>query len=215
VIRAAFDCRRFLFIGAHSDDIEIGCGGTALAALGRRPDSEVLWVVLSAAGERRREAVAGARLFLSGSGSHEVIVKDFRDGYFPYQGGEVKDFFEDLKRRFSPEVIFTHFRGDRHQDHRLVSDLTWNTWRDQLVLEYEVPKWDGDLGSPNVFFELGEDICARKIGFLLETFKSQAARPWFAEDTFRAMLRLRGVECAAPSRHAEAFYCRKLVLGAL
>lgn len=214
MIRAALDARRLLFLGAHCDDIEIGCGGTVLKLLAARRDVEVLWVVLSSTAERRAEALASARLFLAGAAAEDVRVRGFRDGYFPFAGAEIKDYFEDLRRAFAPDVIFTHHREDRHQDHRLVSDLTWSTWRDALILEYEIPKWDGDLGRPSVFSEIDEALCARKLRYLAESFPSQAGKHWFGDDTFRALMRLRGVECAARSRLAEAFHCRKLVFGA-
>ena len=141
-------------------------------------------------------------------------MKKFRDGFFPYQGTDIKEFFEELKKDVAPDLIFTHYRDDRHQDHRTISDLTWNTWRRHLILEYEIPKYDGDLGTPNCFVPLGKDVCARKIKTICDVFKTESNKAWMTEDTFQAILRLRGVECAAPDKYAEAFYCRKFVLGA-
>jgi LmbE family N-acetylglucosaminyl deacetylase len=201
---------RILCLGAHSDDIEIGCGGTILDLLSCHHHVEVFWVVFSSGREREREARASARFFLEGAKQEEVLVKDFRDGFFPYEA-KIKEFFEELKTRVSPDLIFTHYREDRHQDHRTISDLTWNTWREHTILEYEIPKYDGDLGSPNVFVPLRREICDRKIKYICDVFQTQSNKAWLSEDTFQALLRLRGVECAAPDKYAEAFYCRKLV----
>jgi LmbE family N-acetylglucosaminyl deacetylase len=206
---------KILFLGAHADDIEIGCGGTVLQMLSTRPNLEVVWVVFSSGPEREREARASASLFLQQAKLQtRVVVKKFRDGFFPYEGTEIKEFFEELKKEVDPDLIFTHYRNDRHQDHRTISDLTWNTWRRHLILEYEIPKYDGDLGTPNCFVPLSQDVCARKVKYICDVFKSEGNKAWLTEDTFQAILRLRGVECAAPEKHAEAFYCRKLVLGA-
>lgn len=198
-----------LCIGAHSDDIEIGCGGTILRLLDENPDSRVHWIVLSATGERAAEALKSAELFLARAGTRQVIVQEFKDGYFPYVGGDIKGFFDDLKRRCSPDLILTHWRNDLHQDHRLVSELTWNTFRDHLIFEYEIVKYDGDIGRPNCFVQLSSSTSRTKVRYLMESFGTQKNRPWFSEDTFLAMLRLRGVECRAFDGLAEAFYCRK------
>jgi len=203
--------RHVLLLGAHADDIEIGCGASILALARARPDLDVTWVVLGATGERAREAQASAAAFLTGVNA-EVAVHEFRDGFLPYVGGEVKDVFEELKARASPDLIFTHTRTDLHQDHRLVCELTWNTWRDHLILEYEIPKWDGDLGVPGVFVPLAEEVVGRKVHLLMEHFATQRSKGWFTEDVFRGLMRLRGMECRAPSGHAEAFYTRKLTL---
>ena len=205
---------KLLFLGAHSDDIEIGCGGTVLKLLSARSNVEVVWVVFCSSAEREQEARTSASLFLQQArGQTRVIVMKFRDGFFPYQGAEIKESFEELKKDVDPDVIFTHYRDDRHQDHRTISDLTWNTWRRHLILEYEIPKYDGDLGTPNVFVPLDDDVCARKIKYICDVFRSESNKTWLTEDTFQAILRLRGIECASPDRYAEAFYCRKLVLG--
>jgi LmbE family N-acetylglucosaminyl deacetylase len=201
-----------LCIGAHCDDIEIGCGGTVLRLLETNPALEVHWVVLCSNELRRKEAREGARRFLGAGAEKRVQLQGFRDGFLPYQGGEVKDFFEGLKGQLRPDLILTHFRSDLHQDHRLVSDLTWNTFRDHLILEFEIPKYDGDLGAPNFFVPLSEALVARKVEHVLGAFPSQHGRRWFSADTFRALMRLRGVECNAPDDYAEAFYARKLVL---
>jgi LmbE family N-acetylglucosaminyl deacetylase len=201
---------RLLCLGAHSDDIEIGCGGTILRLLEENPAAEVCWVVLAGAGDRRAEATRSAQLFLSGARRKEVIVKEFRDGYFPYLGAQIKDFFEGLKQRSSPDLVLTHFREDLHQDHRLVSELTWNTFRNHLILEYEIVKYDGDLGAPNCFVHLTEDLVQKKIRNLMECFKTQRDKSWFTEDAFSSILRIRGIESNAPQRFAEGFYCRKL-----
>jgi LmbE family N-acetylglucosaminyl deacetylase len=202
-----------LCLGAHADDVEIGCGGTILTLLETEPPLTVTWVVFSAEGGRAREARQSAERFLAGAAKREVMIHSFRDGFFPYSGEQLKEAFEELKARVSPDLVFTHYRHDLHQDHRLVADLTWNTFRDHLILEYEIPKYDGDLGTPNVFVPLEEAICQRKIDTILTSFESQGNKRWFSEDLFRALLRLRGMECNAPGTYAEAFYGRKLVAG--
>ena len=207
------DTLKVLCLGAHSDDIEIGCGGTVLKLIKDYKRTAFDWVVLSADEIRRREAEASAAAFLAGAGRRKVVVKKFRDGFFPYAGGEIKEYFEELKRTIDPDLIFTHCRQDLHQDHRLVSELTWNTFRDHLILEYEILKYDGDLGGPNAFVHLDEVVCAVKIKNILKQFKSQTGNRWFTEDAFRALMRLRGIEANAPAGNAEAFYGRKLVLG--
>lgn len=203
---------KILCLGAHSDDIEIGCGGTILRLIRDYPNVVCYWVVFSADEQRAREAHAGAAAFLRDARERTVVVKDFRDGFFPFVGGEIKEYFEGLKREFSPDIIFTHHRQDLHQDHRLLSELTWNTFRGQLILEYEIPKYDGGLGAPNLFVQLDEELCRRKVRHIADCFGSQARRQWFDDDTFLALLRLRGLEANAATRYAEAFYGRKLVL---
>ena len=201
-----------LALGAHADDIEIGCGGTIMRLLDERPSTSVTWVVLTALAERRREAMESAEKILAAAGERSVIIADFQDGYFPYVGSRLKDLFEDVKGKCSPDVIFTHRKEDLHQDHRLISELTWQTFRDHLTLEYEVPKYDGDLGSPNVFSVLSEQLSRRKTDHLMACFPSQAYRQWFTEETFLSILRLRGIESNSPTGYAEGFSCRKLVL---
>jgi LmbE family N-acetylglucosaminyl deacetylase len=207
-------CRpsRLLVVGSHADDIEIGCGGTVLKLVRTSPGLEVWWVVLSAAGERAAEAQASAGAFLEGVERRRILVDGFRDGFFPYEGSALKERFEELKREFTPDLVLTHYRGDLHQDHRLVSELTWNTFRDQLILEYEIPKYDGDLGIPNVFVHLDEATCQQKVDALLRYFPSQRNRRWFTSDLFLSLMRLRGMEANAPSRYAEAFHGRKVVI---
>jgi LmbE family N-acetylglucosaminyl deacetylase len=202
---------RMLVLGAHADDIEIGCGGTILRLAAELRELEVLWVVFCATPERAAEARASAGAFLQEAANHRVLVREHRDGYLPYAGAALKDEFEMLKREFDPQVVLTHYREDRHQDHRTISDLTWNTWRDHLILEYEIPKYDGDLGSPNLFAPLPRSVLERKIELILKHFPTQAKKHWFSDDLLRAMARIRGMECAAPERFAEAFYGRKLV----
>lgn len=201
-----------LFLGAHSDDIEIGCGGTVLELLATRPDCRVTWVVFSGRGSREEEARRSAEIFLADAGARDIRVMTFRDGFFPWHGEEVKNCFEALKAEVSPDLIFSHHREDRHQDHRLVAELTWNTFRDHVVLEYEVPKYDGELGQPNIFVSLSPETVERKIQLLYKCFPSQAERSWFDESAFLALLRLRGVESAVPDGHAEGFHLRKGVL---
>jgi len=200
-----------LCLGAHSDDIEIGCGGTLLHLKRILPRLRFYWVVFSAAEPRGQEAAKAAELFTAGC-DKEIVLKDLRDGFLPYSGGEVKDFFEEMKSRVNPDLIFTHWHGDAHQDHRLLAELTWNTFRDHLILEYEIPKYDGDLGRPNLFVQLKAPLYEHKVDHLLEAFESQRAKPWFDRETFLGLMRIRGMECNAPSGYAEAFHGRKLVL---
>ena len=199
-----------LAVGAHSDDIELGAGGTVLRLLRDIPAARITWVVLSATGARRDEADRSARAFL-GTASASVAVHDFRDGHFPYQGSAIKEVFEGLKPA-RPDLILTHRREDLHQDHRLVAELTWQTFRDHLVLEYEIVKFDGDLGSPNLFVPLEHDDVERKVALLESGFPSQHGRSWFDAEAFRSILRLRGIESNSPSGYAEAFTCRKIVI---
>jgi LmbE family N-acetylglucosaminyl deacetylase len=203
---------RALAIGAHPDDIEIGCAGTILKLIEDGAVSEIRWVVLSGDSERSQEAERSARELLDGVPHSEIVIADFPDGFFPYEGKRIKDFFEGLKADFSPDVVFTHQRGDLHQDHRISCELTWNTFRDHLILEYEVPKYDGDMSAPNTFVPLPERLSRRKIDHLMDHFASQRSKRWFREDLFSGLLRLRGMECNSPSAHAEAFFCRKAVL---
>jgi len=202
-----------LCLGAHSDDIEIGCGGTILRLIEEFPHLCVTWIVFGASGIRADEALQSADRLLKGVSEKRVEIKGFRDGYFPYIGGEIKDYFEGLKQMVSPDLIFTHYRHDLHQDHRLISELTWNTFRDHFILEYEVPKYDGDLGSPNLFIHLDEKASAHKIDHVMACFKSQADKHWFTADTFWSLLRLRGIESGSGSKYAEAYYCRKIIFG--
>lgn len=202
---------KILCLGSHSDDIEIGCGGTILRLLAENPDRAITWVVFSSNDEREKEARDSAALYLDKAKHSEVIVKRFRDGFFPFDGPQIKELFEELKR-VSPDLILTHNRKDAHQDHRAIAELTWNTFRNHLVLEYEIPKYDGDMGQPNVFVPLEPEIYQRKVDYLMQAFGSQRSKRWFQRETFLALMRLRGMECNAPSGYAEAFYGRKLVL---
>lgn len=201
-----------LCLGAHADDIEIGCGGTILRLLHTYRNCEITWAVFSTNAQRKREAVSSAQLMLKGAERAVVITKSFKESFFPYRGEEIKGFFEQLKKRVVPDLIFTHYRQDLHQDHRMICELTWNIFRKHQIFEYEIPKYDGDLGSPNLFVELDETLCRRKVDHILTHFKTQKDKHWFSKDVFMAMLRLRGMECNAPSTFAEGFYCRKLVL---
>ena len=204
---------RVLCVGAHCDDIEIGCSGAVLKLIAEHPETSVTWVVLGSSEVRAQEALESAHALLAPVRKKNIVIKAFRDGFFPYVGGDIKGYFEELKREVSPDLVFTHYRHDLHQDHRLISELTWNTFRDHLILEYEIPKYDGDLGTPNVFVPLDEDVCRRKIANILGSFRSQADKRWFTEDLFRAILRIRGMESNSPSGYAEAFYGRKVILG--
>lgn len=201
-----------LCLGAHSDDIEIGCGGTILRLAHQYPNCVFHWVVFSADGVRAAEAQHAAALFAGTKAVRGPLLKSFKDGFLPFVGVEVKAIFEELKV-ISPDIIFTHNRKDAHQDHRLVAELTWNTFRDHLILEYEIPKYDGDLGQPSLFVPLETGLCEKKVRYIMDAFQSQHSKRWFRPDTFLSLMRLRGMECNAPSGYAEAFYCRKLVFG--
>jgi LmbE family N-acetylglucosaminyl deacetylase len=205
--------RRVLCLGAHSDDIEIGCGGTILRLIESSPNIEFYWLVLSSNPERAKEAERSARAFLRRARRKTIIVKSFRDGFLPYIGAPVKECFEEIKKAFVPDLIFTHFRHDLHQDHRMMCELTWNTFRNHFILEYEIPKYDADLRSPNFFVPLGDSIVRRKVSWLMRYFGTQRNKQWFSEDLFLGLLRLRGVEAA--TRHAEAFHCRKVLFGGI
>ena len=201
-----------LCLGAHSDDIEIGAGATLLSLMERGVRLEVHWCVLSAAAEREKEARASAAAFLTQAAGAQVETMSFQDGFFPEQGEAIKSWFESLKGRGNPDLILTHRRDDAHQDHRQVCRLTWNTFRDHSILEYEIPKWDGDLGQPNVFVPVSARALDRKIDLLMAHFGTQRSKQWFDAETFRGLARLRGMECRAPERYAEAFFGRKLLL---
>jgi LmbE family N-acetylglucosaminyl deacetylase len=201
---------RVLAIGAHADDIEIGAGGAILSWIASGAEVSVDWCALSAPGERADEARASAGDFLKGAARADIHLGDFRDGYFPAERTAVKDWVEGLKRLEKPDVILCHQRNDAHQDHRLVCELAWNTFRDHLILEYEIPKWDGDLGQPNIYAPLSDEVLAKKIELLHKHFGTQRPKAWFDDETFRGLARLRGVECR--ERYAEAFFARKLLL---
>jgi LmbE family N-acetylglucosaminyl deacetylase len=204
--------RQVLCLGAHSDDIEIGCGGTILKLIEMYPDISIYWVVFGATEKRQEEALASANVFLKDVKQKKIVVEGFSERFFPYIGAEIKAFFDRLSKDVSPDLVLTHYRQDLHQDHRLISDLTWNTFRNHLIWEYEIPKYDGDLSNPNFFVHLSPSTYQRKIAHLMHHFATQSNKHWFTEDTFAAILRLRGIESNAPYKYAEAFYCRKAVL---
>ena len=203
---------KILCLGSHSDDIEIGCGGTILRLLAEVQEIDVTWIVLASNADREREARNSAAQFLGRAAKKNVIVKSFRDGFFPFDGAQIKNYFEQEIKPISADLVFTHNRKDAHQDHRLVAELTWNTFRNHLILEYEIPKYDGDMGQPNFFVPLDRDICENKTRYLLEAFQTQRSKAWFSRETFLGLMRLRGVECVSPSGYAEAFYCRKVIV---
>jgi LmbE family N-acetylglucosaminyl deacetylase len=202
---------RILCLGAHSDDIEIGCGGTILKLADAYPRSDFKWVVFSGQGKRAEEALKSANSFLAGVKSKVIDILTFKDSYFPFVGGAVKDYFVKLKD-FSPDLVLTHYSNDAHQDHQLIAKLTWNSFRNHLILEYEIAKYDGDLGTPNFYVHLDEDIIFRKVNTICKEFQSQHENEWFGEDAFRSIMRIRGLESNSPSKYAEAFYCRKIVV---
>ena len=205
--------KRVLCVGAHSDDIEIGCGGTVLRMIAQSRNIEFYWLVLSSDPRRAKEAESSANAFLGRARKKTVVMKSFRDGFLPYLGPPVKECFEELKKVFTPDVIFTHCRHDLHQDHRLVCELMWNTFRDHFILEYEVPKYDADLRSPNFFVPLSDAQARKKVNSLVRYFTTQQNKRWFSEELFYGLMRLRGTEAASTTRYAEAFYCRKVLLG--
>ncbi|MDV2992289.1 MAG: hypothetical protein N4J56_001943 [Chroococcidiopsis sp. SAG 2025] len=200
-----------LCLGAHCDDIEIGCGGTILKLIEKYQNLAFYWVIFSSNSQREKEAYESAKQFLKGAEIKKIAIANFRDGFLPFIAIEVKELFESLKQEFQPDLILTHYRNDIHQDHRLISDLTWNTFRNHLILEYEIPKYDGDLGIPNFFVHLEPTICQHKTHLILSSFQSQIEKQWFTEETFLSILRIRGIESNAPEKYAEAFYCRKVV----
>jgi LmbE family N-acetylglucosaminyl deacetylase len=210
-LATAGDRLSVLCLGAHSDDIEIGAGATLLSLIARGVRLNVRWCVLSGGGERGSESKASAAEFLSGAAS-QLEIMPFRDGFFPEQGQAIKSWFEELKERVIPDIIFTHRRDDAHQDHRQVCQLTWNTFRDHCILEYEIPKWDGDMGQPNLYVPVSASLLQRKIDLLISHFGSQRSKQWFDPETFFGLARLRGMECRAPERYAEAFFARKLAV---
>lgn len=201
-----------LCLGAHCDDIEIGCGGALLKLMGQYPVRHVMWVVFASNAVRKQEALRSAEAFLEKAESRDIVVLDYRDAFLQFSALEIKEYFESVKREFNPNLVFTHYRDDRHQDHRLISDLAWNTFRDHFILEYEIPKYDGDLGTPNCFVHLTEEQASRKVELLMSYFASQKKKHWFDKETFLALLRIRGMESASPTRYAEAFHLRKMVL---
>jgi LmbE family N-acetylglucosaminyl deacetylase len=207
------DPLKILCVGCHSDDIEIGCGGTILQLLAKNPNLDFTWMVFAhGGGEREKEARKSAELFLDKAKKKELIVKDFRDGFFSFEGAKIKTVFEEELKQINPDLVFTQNRKDAHQDHRLIAELTWNTFRNHLVLEYEIPKYDGDLGQPNFFVPLDKEMYTSKVDFLMNAFGTQRSKRWFAPELFMGLMRLRGMECNSPSGYAEAFYSRKFVL---
>jgi LmbE family N-acetylglucosaminyl deacetylase len=202
---------KVLCMGAHSDDIEIGCGGAILRIAEQYPDCEFYWVVFNAIGERESEARRAADLF-AGARLRSPLLKTFKDGFMPFVGSEVKAVFENELKQLSPDLVFTHNGNDAHQDHRLICQLTWNTFREHFILEYEIPKYDGDMGRPNLFVPLTQEQYQKKVANIMEAFQTQHGKPWFQPETFLSLMRLRGMECNAPSGYGEAFYCRKVVL---
>jgi LmbE family N-acetylglucosaminyl deacetylase len=210
--RAAPGPLQILCLGCHSDDIEIGCGGTILRLAEEYPDCEFHWLVFSAVGAREDEARNSVAQFVDQTRLKGPLLKKFRDGFMPFEGADVKTVFEELKSSVSPDLVFTHSRQDSHQDHRLIAELTWNTFRNHMILEYEIPKYDGDMGQPGVFVPLPAELVQKKVALIMDAFRSQHGKRWFQQETFFALMRLRGMECNAQSGYAEAFYGRKLML---
>lgn len=205
------DRLKILCLGAHSDDIEIGCGGTLLKLIADKPKAQFHWIVFSGNENRKKEAQQSASAFLKEIESKKIEIYSFKESYFPFIGSEIKDCFEKLKTEYNPDIIFTHCNNDAHQDHLLISKLTWNTFRDHLIIEYEIPKYDGDLGTPNLYVHLDESLVKRKTNYLRDFFKTQKEKAWFSKKNFRSIMRIRGIESNSPTGYAEAFYCRKIV----
>jgi LmbE family N-acetylglucosaminyl deacetylase len=203
---------QILCLGAHPDDIEIGCGSTILRIIKEVPKAEFHWVVFSGNDQRQKEAVESATAFLDDVKEKKIIIKNFRDSYFPFIGDKIKDYFENLKQELNPDAVFTHYRNDAHQDHKLIANLTWNTFRDNLIFEYEIPKFDGDLSSPNTYVQVDESEVTKKIRIITNSFKSQSTKSWFNEETFKSILTIRGVESNSRTKYAEGFYCHKIVI---
>jgi len=203
---------KVLCLGAHSDDIEIGCGGTILRLLREIPDAQFYWLVFSAKEKRAKEASESAASFLSEAKLKTIDIQNFRESYFPFIGGEIKDYFEKLKNIYDPDIIFTHYGNDSHQDHKLISNLTWNTYRDHFILEYEIPKYDGDLVTPNLYSNIEVSDVDNKVDRICRFFKSQEQRTWFSNETFRSIMRIRGIESNSSSGYAEAFHSRKIII---
>ncbi|HZF16512.1 MAG TPA: PIG-L deacetylase family protein [Steroidobacteraceae bacterium] len=204
--------REILCLAAHCDDLEIGCGGLIASLRAARPDVRITAVMLSSDETRQRESESALARLAGGRAGLDLRFFRFRDSYFPADWAAVKEAISALRTTCRPDLVLTHWEGDRHQDHRIVSELTWNAFRDHWILEYEIPKWDGDLGRPSMFLPLAAEIADRKVGALMDCFASQAGKPWFTPDTFRGLMRLRGLECRAPSGFAEAFHARKTLL---
>ena len=202
---------RILYLGAHCDDIEIGCGGTIMRMSEEYTTQQVKWLVFTSTDTRAVEARTSAEYFLQKCKKKEIVIKNFRDGFLPYEAEAVKHVFEELKS-FQPDIVFTHCRHDMHQDHRVVCELTWNTFRDHLIFEYEIPKYEGDLGSPNCFVPLEETVAEKKVQAIVDNYGSQASKQWFDKETFFSIMRIRGLESASKTRYAEAFYVRKFIL---
>jgi len=203
---------RVLCLGAHADDIEIGCGATILKLIEDYDNVEFYWVVFSGDPVRAAEARSSASMFLKEAFGQHIVVKGFKDSFFNFIGSDIKEYFLQLRKEFEPDIIFTHYRNDLHQDHRVISELTWNTYRDHLILEYEIPKYDGDLGTPNFFVCPSHVQCKKKVRYIMDSFGSQEGRGWFTEDTFLSIMRIRGIESNASNKYAEGFYCRKIIL---
>ena len=204
--------RTILCLGAHSDDIEIGCGGTVLRLLAEIPGISVTWVVFSAREQLEHEGRDAANRFLANAADTQLLFFDHRDAYLPYSGEQIKTQFHEIRKLTNPDIVFTHRLEDRHQDHRLIAELTWNTFRNHTIYEYEIPKYDGDLAQPNVFVKLDQKYVDQKIEILLESFKSQSGKHWFDRETFQSLMRIRGLESAAINRYAEAFHARKIII---
>src|SRR5699024_1958124 len=201
-----------LLLGAHCDDIEIGCGGTLLNLIRDYKINKIMWVVFTSNGIRKQEGLVSAKKFLKHVKNIEVQILDFKDGYLPAYWGKVKDEFEIIKENINPNIIFTHYRNDLHQDHHIINEITWNTFTNHLIYEYEIPKYDGDLGNPNYFVALDREVVNQKKDIILNSFKSQLQKQWLDDTLLTSTMRIRGVECASESKYAEAFYSRKMIL---
>lgn len=201
-----------LALGAHCDDIEIGCGGTLLKIFDQYKIQQIKWIVFASNEQRKKEAINSAEAFLKDIPNKEIVVLNYRDAFLSASVFEIKEYFETIKKDFNPDLVFTHYRDDRHQDHKLLSDLAWNTFRSHLIFEYEIPKYDGDLGIPNCFFHIDSDLTNKKVDIILNSFISQQNKHWFDKETFLSLMRIRGMESASTTKYAEAFHVRKLIM---
>ena len=199
---------RVVCLGAHADDIEIGAGGTILRLLDERPNTHVTHVVFSADAIRADEARAAARQLLAAAEA-DIHVLGHRDGFFPFEAADIKGFAQAALEGVRPHLVLTHRRDDAHQDHRVIADLAWQTFRGATIAAYEIPKWDGDLDRPNAYVALDDATITRKLALLADHFPTQQAKGWYDDETFRGLARVRGVEAGV--RYAEAFHCTKLV----
>lgn len=202
---------KILCLGAHCDDIEIGCGATLMRLLDEHPNAEVLWVVFSSNETREIEARKSAEIYLKNHKNFKIEINQFRNGFFPYIAQDIKEYFEQLKQSFDPDLIFSHYLLDRHQDHRTIAELTWNTFRNHTILQYEILKYEGDLKTPNFYSIINSGYLEKKVNLLLSCFISESDKHWFTKESFMALMRIRGVESGGVTGYAEGFHADKII----